>query len=94
VDLCVKTQEIGTFALRTREIGFSCRQTRYEGRPERDLDGFACVKPCKTARFSAELCGTPGFSTVFSTVVENLGEKPKAPGAFVGPDPVSQDSRL
>jgi hypothetical protein len=41
----------------------------------------AAVSPAKntnkTAPLKAELGGTPGFSTAFSTVVEILGEKPK-----------------
>ena len=46
---------------------------------------FATRKPTDIRPFSNELDRVFRFSTVFSTVVENLGEKPKPPKASVFP---------
>jgi hypothetical protein len=60
--------------------------------------GLRALSPRKNTSkiyvFAVELPITPGFSTTFSTVVEILGEKPKALLVTTGRHPVERDWRM
>jgi hypothetical protein len=73
-----KNRERGTFALTKAPLAAGISRLAALGRPEnRVVPAFACAKFPEIATFRRQLNRLSMFSTVFSTVVEILGNKPK-----------------